>query len=190
MAKKKILGWGECSAKIESAVYDDIVEESASLSVEEGNEQEATIEGGKVEGRKQTADKYIIEFDRRIGDENEVKIGLVENAGSVSIVPKNVGAVFAELKGCSRKITIKQDSKNGLVAHYQYKTKGSTDSVGNLDDVELKKSSNALTFNPVETTTGKNPYEEGWYVKDGGTDVYVHAFETTPKDNVTYYTIG
>ena len=40
--EKKILGWGECVAKHGDTVYDDIVENSASLSVEEGNEENAT----------------------------------------------------------------------------------------------------------------------------------------------------
>lgn len=187
MAVKKILGWGESYGKTDDNVYDDIVDGSASLSVEEGQEDEALVEGGKAEGRKQRADKYIIEFDRRVGDEN-VKVGYVEDAGSVAIIPKNVGAAYAGLKGCSRKITLKQDTQNGLVAHYYYKTKGSTDSVGDLDDVEVKKSSKELTFTAVTETTGKSPYSEGWYIKEG--DVYKHAFETTPVAETTYYAVS
>ncbi len=196
MAKKvrKILGWGECTGKEkplagDAKSYDDIVENSASLSVEEGTEDEAPIEGGKVEGRKQTPDKYLIEFDRRIGDEKEVKVGYVEYAGDCAIIPKNVGAVYAELKDCSRKITVKQDSTDGLVAHYLYKTKGSTDSEGNLDDVELKKHNSAdETYTAVTETAGKSPREEGWYIKNG--DVYIHSWDTEPTQGTTYYQLS
>ena len=187
MAYKKIIGWDDCVAQNGSTVYDDIVENSASLSVEEGEEKEATIEGGTAEGRKQKADKYIIEFDRRLGNE-EFTPGFVENAGAVGIIPKAAGAVYAELKGCSLKKTLKQDSTDGLVAHYLYKTKGSTDSVGNLDDIEIKESEIAAVFTAVSNTTGKNPYDEGWYIKED--DIYKHAFETTPVENVTYYKMG
>ena len=45
---KKILGWGKCTIDGKN----DIIEGSASLSVEEGEEQEALIEGGSAEGRK------------------------------------------------------------------------------------------------------------------------------------------
>lgn len=187
--KKKILGWGECVAKHGDTVYDDIVENSASLSVEEGNEENANVEGGKSEGRKQTPDKYIIEFDRRLGeDETGFKPGYIENAGEIGIIPKNTGAVYAELKGCSLKKTLKQDSTDGLVGHYLYKTKGSTDSEGDLDDVEVKTSDIAGEFTQVAQTENKNPYEEGWYIKDG--NVYKHAFETTPTTGVTYYKLG
>ena len=40
MAETKVLGWGKCSA----GGFDDIVENSCQLSVEEGQEQESTIE--------------------------------------------------------------------------------------------------------------------------------------------------
>jgi hypothetical protein len=189
MAKKKILGWGECVANDGTNAYDDLVEGSASLSVEEGDEQEANIEGGKAEGRKQSPDKYIIEYDRRLGDE-EFKPGYIEDFGEIAIIPKNTGAVYAELKGVSLKKTLRQDTTDGLVGHYEYKTKGSTDSQGNLDDVEIKKSTLATSFTAVTETTGKNPYVEGWYTKVGNTDVYVHAFENAPKDGVTYYAIS
>lgn len=189
---KKILGWGECVAKQGGTVYDDIIDGSASLSVEEGNETEAPIEGGKAEGRKQAADKYIIEFDRRLGDETGFKPGFTENAGEIGIIPKNAGAVYAELKGCSLKKTLRQNSTDGLVGHYKYKTKGSTDSNGDLDDVEIKKSNIAASFTAVDSTaegySNKNPYEEGWYIKDG--TIYKHAFETSPAQDVTYYTMG
>ena len=185
MAKKKILGWGECYAKADDKVFDDIVENSANLSVEEGQEQEANTTGGKTEGRKQAPDKYIIEYDRRVGSKNEVQVGYTEDAGSIGIIPKNSGATYAKLMGCSRKITLKQDEEDGLVAHYLYKTKGSTDSTGKLDDVLLDESNISELFTAVTNTSGKNPYEEGWYTKKG--DVYYHAFETEPVQGTTYY---
>ena len=138
---KKILGWGECVAKQGGTVYDDIVDGSASLSVEEGQEDEALIEGGIAEGRKQRPDKYIIEFDRRLGDETDFNPGFTENAGEIGIIPKNAGAVYAELKGCSLKKTLRQDSTDGLVGHYQYKTKGATDAYGALTDITMQAKS-------------------------------------------------
>ena len=44
----KVLGWGKCSCDGK----DDIVDGSTDLSCEEGQEQEANIEGGSAEGRK------------------------------------------------------------------------------------------------------------------------------------------
>lgn len=41
------------------------------------------------------------------------------------------------------------------------------------------------TYTPVEDTVGKNPYEQGWYVKEG--DTYRQATDTTPIAGVTYY---
>ncbi len=190
---QKILGWGECTATHtptsgSAETYDDVVENSGALSVEEGAEQEANVEGGKVEGRKKAPDKYIIEFDRRLGSINEFTPGYIEDAGTIAIVPKNVGAVYAELQGCSLHKSLKQDSTNGLVGHYKFKTKGSTDSNGDLDDVDIKQHSSADTYSAVADTTGKNPYEEGWYIKNGTT--YIHSYDTTPQSGVTYYTLG
>jgi hypothetical protein len=39
----------------------------------------------------------------------------------------------------------------------------------------------------VTTTTGKNPKNEGWYVKSG--DDYVPTTDTTPQENTTYYVL-
>ena len=39
----------------------------------------------------------------------------------------------------------------------------------------------------VETTTGKNPKNEGWYVKSG--NEYVPTTDTTPGENTTYYVL-
>lgn len=193
MAVKKILGWGECSSKHtpvsgNATSHDDIVDGTASLSVDEGQEDEALVEGGRAEGRKQRADKYIIEFDRRLADGDDFTPGYVEDAGNIAIIPKNVGAVYAELKDCSCKKTLKQDSQNGLVGHYYYKTKGSTDSDGNLDDVEIKKHSTNETYTEVASTTGKNPKDEGWFIKNGNT--YIHSWDTTPQDGVKYYALS
>ena len=55
---KKILGWGKCTIDGKN----DIIEGSASLSVEEGEEQGALIEGGSAEGRKKAPDKYVLTY--------------------------------------------------------------------------------------------------------------------------------
>ncbi len=193
----KILGWGECTSKFTpvsgtAETHDDIVENSASLSVEEGQEQEALIEGGKAEGRKQQPDKYIIEFDRRLENGDDFTPGFVEDAGDIAIIPKNVGAVYAELKNCSCKKTLKQNSTDGLVGHYLYKTKGSTDSNGDLDDVEIKQHTANETYTAVSSSSEgyslKNPKTEGWYIKNG--NVYIHSWDTTPQNGVTYYVVS
>ena len=186
-AFKKILGWGECFAKGDNGLlYGDIVENSASLSEQEGEVQEATVEGGTVEGRKRTPSKYRLEFDRRLGDETDFKPGFTEHAGSIAIVSKAVGATYAQLHGYSLTTSLRQNSQDGLVAHYQYDTMGSTDSAGHLDDIEVTKSTATMTYIEVSATTGKNPYDEGWYVqKEGG--LYVHTFDTTPAQGTTYY---
>ena len=72
MAEQKIIGWGKCSVKNGANTHSDIVQGSTSLSVEEGAEQEALIEGGEAEARKQEPDKYTLTYNRRIGSESEV----------------------------------------------------------------------------------------------------------------------
>lgn len=197
MSATKILGWGECTSKFTptsgtAETHDDIVENSASLSVEEGQEDEATIEGGKAEGRKVRPDKYIIEFDRRLGNSSEFAPGYIEDAGDIAIIPKNIGAVYAELKNCSCKKTLKQNSTDGLVGHYLYKTKGSTDSSGNLDDVDIKQHSQNETYTAVSSSaTGyseMNPKALGWFIKNG--NIYIHSWDTTPQEGVTYYVLS
>lgn len=136
---EKILGWGKNSIKTVEKEYFDIKEGSTSLSVEEGAETEALIEGGEAEGRKQEPDKYTLEFERRIGEENEVEVGFVESAGDVEVIPENVGAIGVKLSSCSRRISVKFDSTDGLVAVYTYKTKGAHNDQGKLTDVTLKK---------------------------------------------------
>ena len=127
----KVLGWGRCSID----GHDDIVEDSTSLEVEEGDEQEANIEGGTAEGRKKAPDKYSLTYNRRIGSASEVQVGYTENAGDVTVTPENAGAVGVTLKECSRHISVKFDAKDGLVAVYKWKTKGKTDSAGKLTDI-------------------------------------------------------
>ena len=130
-ATTKVLGWGRCSVD----GHDDIVEDSTSLEVEEGDEQEANIEGGTAEGRKKAPDKYSLTYNRRIGSASEVQVGYTENAGDVTVTPENAGAVGVTLKECSRHISVKFDAKDGLVAVYKWKTKGKTDSAGKLTDI-------------------------------------------------------
>jgi hypothetical protein len=130
---KKILGWGRCSVD----GHDDIVEDSTSLEVEEGDEQEANIEGGTAEGRKHAPDKYALTYNRRIGSASEVQVGYTEDAGDVTVTPENAGAVGVTLKECSRHVSVKFDAKDGLVAVYKWKTKGKTDSAGKLTDIEF-----------------------------------------------------
>ena len=144
MATTKVIGWGKCTAKhtpsgtgATATTYEDIVDGSTSLSVEEGQEQEALIEGGEAEARRKQPDKYIIEFDRRIGSASEVTPGFTDDAGTIEIEPEMVGAIGVTLTGVSQYISLSFDSTDGLKAHYQYKTKGATDANGALTDIEL-----------------------------------------------------
>lgn len=135
---KKVLGWGHCSvteAKT-STTHDDIVDGSTSLSVEEGEEQEALIEGGTREGYKRKPDKYTLTYNRRLGSATEVTPGFTEDAGDVTVNPENTGAVGVTLKNCSRHIALQYDTTDGLVAVYTWQTMGEADASGNLTDVE------------------------------------------------------
>ncbi len=141
---QKIIGWGKCQAKhtpsgqgATAVTHNDIVEGSAALSVEEGEEQEALIEGGEAEARKRKPDKYILEYERRIGTAAEVTPGFTEDAGSVEIEPESTGAIGVSLTGVSLYISLSFDSTDGLKAHYTYKTKGATDANGALTDISL-----------------------------------------------------
>ena len=145
MAAKKIIGWGKCKAKHTPAgenatatEHSDIVEGSTALSVEEGTEQEALIEGGEAEARKKQPDKYVLDYERRIGSASEVTPGFTEDAGTIEIEPEKTGAVGVTLTGVSLYISLSFDSTDGLKAHYQYKTKGATDANGALTDIELE----------------------------------------------------
>lgn len=130
----KILGWGRCTV----GDHDDIIEGSTSLTVEEGQEQEANIEGGSAEGRKKAPDKYVLTYKRRLGSASEVEIGYTENVESISVVPENDGAVGITLKNVSRHIAVGYDTTDGCVATYTFKTKGQTDpATKQLTDIEL-----------------------------------------------------
>lgn len=140
----KVIGWGKCQAVhtpsgsgATAVTYADIVEGSTSLSVEEGDEQEATIEGGSAEARKKQPDKYILEFERRIGTASEATPGFTEDAGSIEIEPESVGAIGVTLTGVSLYVTVSFDSTDGLKAHYQFKTKGTTGNDGKLNDISF-----------------------------------------------------
>ena len=138
----KVLGWGQCSID----GHDDIVEDSTSLEVQEGDEKEANVEGGTAEGRKHAPDKYQLTYNRRIGSVSEVTVGYTENAGDVTVTPEEKGAIGVTLKECSRHISVKFDSKDGLVAIYKWKTKGKVDkSTGKLTDI---------VFNDTAASTG------------------------------------
>ena len=141
MSTTKVIGWGKCTAThtpsgtgATAKVYDDIVDGSTSLSVEEGQEQEALIEGGQAEARKKQPDKYIIEFDRRIGNASDVTPGFTDDAGSIEIEPELVGAIGVTLTGVSLYVSVSFDSTDGLKAHYQFKTKGANTG-GTLTDI-------------------------------------------------------
>ena len=144
MAATKVIGWGKCKAKHTPAgenatatEHSDIVEGSTALSVEEGTEQEALIEGGEAEARKKQPDKYVLDYERRIGSASEVTPGFTDDAGTIEIEPEMVGAIGVTLTGVSQYISLSFDSTDGLKAHYQYKTKGATDANGALTDIEL-----------------------------------------------------
>lgn len=130
---KKVLGWGKCTIDGHS----DIVEGSANLSVEEGEEQEALIEGGEAEGRKKAPDKYTLTYNRRVGTATEVEVGYTEEAGDVTVTPEQTGAIGCTLTGCSKHVAVKFDSTDGLVEVTTWKTKGATDSDGKLTDISF-----------------------------------------------------
>lgn len=141
----KVIGWGKCTATHTPAgtgatakEYDDIVIDSASLSVEEGEELEALIEGGEAEARMKRPDKYILEFERRLGTSDaSVKPGFTQDAGTIKIEPPTTGAIGVTLTGVSLYITLSFDSTDGAKAHYTFKTKGTTDASGELTDVTI-----------------------------------------------------
>lgn len=165
MAVKKIVGWGKCSAKETpvsgtAVTYNDIKEGSASLSVEEGDVTEALIEGGEAEAIKSQADKYILEYDRRIANAAQVTPGFVENAGNIEVLPPANGAVGIKLTGVCRKITLKFDSTDGLVAHYWYKTGGVVDANGNVTDVVPVTVGASFT---TVASPGENPRVSQYY---------------------------
>ncbi len=184
----KLVGWGQNTLQDSSiGPYSDIVMDTTDLSVEEGQETEAQIEGGAAEARRKDPDKYILKANRRIDDENEVEdvLGFTESVDQVECTPDN-GGLGVRLVNPSRHVAIKLDSKDGLVAIYTYKTKGETDANGKLTDVIPVRSARNVTYTAVASTTGKNPKNEGWYIKNGTS--YLRSFDTTPQSGMTYYT--
>lgn len=184
----KIVGWGRNTITDPTiGSKNDIVMDSTDLSVEEGAEAEAQIEGGSAEGRKKDPDKYILKANRRIGDETEVEevLGFTETVEQVECTPDN-GGLGVRLINPSRHVALKMDTKDGLVAVYTYKTKGETDANGKLTDVIPVRNSRNVTYTAVASTTGKNPKTEGWYIKNGNS--YLRSFDTTPQSGMTYYT--
>lgn len=135
MATKKVLGWGKCSA----GGFNDIVENSCQLSVEEGQEQEALIEGGEAEGSKKAPDRYILTYKRRIGDVSEVngQLGYTEDGGDVTVTPELTGAIGCTLTGASKHVAVNYDTTDGMMAIYTHKTKGKTDTNGKLTDISF-----------------------------------------------------
>lgn len=131
----KVLGWGKCAITTGETTWDDIVEGSTSLEVNEGDEVEAKIEGGTAEGRKHNPDTYTLTANRRIGNASEVTLGYTETVSSVKVEPEAVGAIGVTLTNPSQHIAVKFDSTDGLVAVYTWKTKGTTDTSGNINDV-------------------------------------------------------
>ena len=127
----KVLGWGKCSCD----GHDDIVEGSCQLSCEEGQEQEANIEGGSAEGRKKAPDKYILTYNRRVGTAAEIVPGYTENAGDVTVTPELAGAICCTLTGCTKHVAAKFDSTDGLVEVTTWKTKGQVNAEGKLTDI-------------------------------------------------------
>lgn len=133
---KKVMGWKKCEVVQGETTYNDIKDGTTSLSVEEGQETEATIEGGEAEGIYKDPDRYVLQIERRIGPE-EVVPGFIEDVGNVEVKPKRKGARTVKLSNVSQYISVKYDSTDGAVAVYRWKTKGQTDEDGNLTDIEI-----------------------------------------------------
>ncbi len=131
----KVLGWGRCSITAGTKKYDDIVEGTTSLEVNEGDEVEAKIEGGTAEGRKHNPDTYTLTANRRIGDASEVTLGYTETVETVKVEPEQTGAIGVTLTNPSQHVAVKFDSTDGLVAVYTWKTKGATGEDGNINDM-------------------------------------------------------
>ena len=154
----KVLGWGKCSVKETPSVgdaetFNDIIDGSASLEVEEGEEMDALIEGGEAEARRKKPDKYLLKFSRRIdtvGELDAIKKG--EEDVDVELTPELVGAVGVQLDSTSKRVTARYDTTDGMVADYVYKTKGATDGNGALTDVTFVKKATATNTENTENT--------------------------------------
>ncbi len=142
----KVIGWGKCSFKEgtgnDAVTFNDIIDGSASLEVEEGEEMEALIEGGEAEARRKKPDKYLLKFSRRIDNVSELDaIKKGEEDIDVELEPELVGALGVKLEDTSKRVTSRYDTTDGVVADYVYKTKGHTDNDGKLDDITFVKKS-------------------------------------------------
>ncbi len=140
----KVIGWGKCSvvegSGASATTFDDVIDGSAALEVEEGEEMEALIEGGEAEARRKKPDKYVLRFSRRIdtvAELDDIKQG--EEDVDVELIPELVGAVGVQLDSTSKRVTARYDTTDGMVADYVYKTKGATDGTGKLDDITFVK---------------------------------------------------
>ena len=114
------------------------------------------------------------------------------NAIEIETQGRKLVAEVAQQIGDNTVRCIAMNSTDGLVGHYLYKTKGSTDSNGDLDDVEIKQHSANETYTAVSSSSegysNKNPKTEGWFIKNG--NVYIHSWDTTPQNGVTYYVLS
>ena len=139
--RTKVMGWKDNEVVVgtggSAVTYDDIKQGSTSLDREEGQKEEALIESGEAEGVYKAPDRYILSFDRRVDTTEEVTPGFHDSGVTVAVKPKKAGARTVTLTGCSEDVSVKYDSTDGVVAHYEYKTKGATDSDGNLTDVSV-----------------------------------------------------
>lgn len=140
----KTLGWGKCSvvegSGASAITFDDVIDGSAALEVEEGEEMEALIEGGEAEARRKKPDKYLLKFSRRIDTVDELEaIKKGEEDVDVELIPELDGAVGVQLDSTSKRVTARYDTTDGMVADYVYKTKGATDGNGALTDVTFVK---------------------------------------------------
>lgn len=133
----KIMGWKDCEVEQGDTIYDDIMQNTTSLSREEGQVEDAPIESGESEGTYKSPDKYILEIKRRIGPEETVKAGFKDNVGNVEVRPKKAGARTVQLTGVSQDISVEYGSDNGAVEVIRWKTKGCVDANGDLTDVTI-----------------------------------------------------
>lgn len=189
---QKLVGWGANTLTDPDLGMDfnDIVMDSTDVSYEEGAEEEAPCEGNRAEARKKDPDTYVMKARRRIDDETEVEgiIGYKETVSYVKCVPDN-GGLGIKLLNVSRHIGVRQNTKDGLVAEYTYKTKRQTDDDGNLTDVKFCRNDRNVTYTAVDSTaegySNKNPKNEGWYIKNGAD--YIRSWDAAPQNGMTYY---
>ncbi len=191
MVTRKITGWGKPTVQVDGNTYTDCVKDSCKLSVEEGSLEELQIEGGEAEDDHKETDRYIIEFDRRVGSVADAQVGHHSDVGDITVTPPRTGAIGVTLLDVSCDITLKGDTKDGLVVHHKYRTKGQHDNEGNPTDIVPFVTSSG-TYTAVSSSSSgysnKNPKTEGWYIKNG--TVYIPSRDTTPQSGVTYYKLS